>query len=89
MPVIFPMHPRTQKMPETFGITPRGISMVPPAGYPGFPGLEAGARLVLTDSGGVQEEACILNVPCVTLRENTGLPETVGAGADVPAGPDA
>jgi len=89
MPVIFPMHPRTQKMPETFGITPRGISMVPPAGYPGFPGLEAGARLVLTDSGGVQEEACILNVPCVTLRENTGLPETAGAGADVPAGPDA
>jgi UDP-N-acetylglucosamine 2-epimerase (non-hydrolysing) len=50
--------------------------------------LEAHAALVLTDSGGVQEEACILNVPCVTLRENTERPETVDAGGNILAGTD-
>ncbi|MCX6692262.1 MAG: UDP-N-acetylglucosamine 2-epimerase, partial [Methanoregula sp.] len=88
MPVIFPMHPRTRKMLETFTIPARGITIVPPTGYLDFLGLEAQARLILTDSGGVQEEACILNVPCVTLRDNTERPETVDAGANVLAGTD-
>ena len=82
------MHPRTQKMMKEFGIDPRGITIVQPAGYMEFLELEAHARLVLTDSGGVQEETCILNVPCITLRENTERPETIDAGANVLAGTD-
>jgi UDP-N-acetylglucosamine 2-epimerase (non-hydrolysing) len=89
MPVIFPMHPRTQKMMKEFGIDPCGITLVQPTGYMEFLELEAHARLILTDSGGVQEEACILNVPCVTLRENTERPETIDAGANMLAGTDA
>jgi UDP-N-acetylglucosamine 2-epimerase (non-hydrolysing) len=88
IPVIFPMHPRTQKMMKTFGIDSRGITITQPVGYMEFLELEANARLVLSDSGGVQEEACILNVPCVTLRENTERPETVDIGANVLAGTD-
>ena len=67
---------------------PRGITIVQPTGYMEFLDLEAQARLVLTDSGGVQEETCILNVPCVTLRENTERPETIEAGANMLAGTD-
>jgi UDP-N-acetylglucosamine 2-epimerase (non-hydrolysing) len=89
IPVIFPMHPRTQKMMNIFGIDPRGITITPPVGYMEFLELEANARLILTDSGGVQEEACILGVPCVTLRKNTERPETVDIGANVLAGTDA
>lgn len=88
-PVIFPMHPRTRKMLETFKVAARNITIVPPTGYLDFLELEAQARLILTDSGGVQEEACILNVPCVTLRENTERPETIEVGANVLAGTDA
>ena len=61
---------------------------LPPLGYLDFLGLEAGAALVLTDSGGLQEEACCLRVPCVTLRDNTERPESVAAGANVLAGAD-
>lgn len=88
IPVIFPMHPRTQKMMNVFGIDSRGITITPPVGYLEFLELEADARLILSDSGGVQEEACILNVPCVTLRNNTERPETVDAGANMLAGTD-
>lgn len=88
MPVIFPMHPRTQKMIQEFGINNEGITVVSPVGYLDFLELEAHARLILTDSGGVQEEACILQVPCVTLRENTERPETVEVGANLLAGSD-
>jgi UDP-N-acetylglucosamine 2-epimerase (non-hydrolysing) len=88
IPVIFPMHPRTKKMMKVFGIDSRGITITQPVGYMKFLELEANARLILSDSGGVQEEACILNVPCVTLRENTERPETVDAGANVLAGTD-
>ena len=59
-----------------------------PADYLNFLSIEAGAKLILTDSGGVQEEACILKVPCVTLRENTERPETVEVGANLIAGRD-
>jgi UDP-N-acetylglucosamine 2-epimerase (non-hydrolysing) len=88
IPVVFPMHPRTQKMMKEFGIDPCGITSIQPVGYMEFLELEANARLVLTDSGGVQEEACILNVPCVTLRENTERPETISVGANVLVGTD-
>ncbi len=86
MPVVFPVHPRTEKMMREFGLTAEGIRFVKPVGYLEFLRLEAGALLVLTDSGGLQEEACILGVPCVTLRENTERPETIDAGSNVLAG---
>jgi UDP-N-acetylglucosamine 2-epimerase (non-hydrolysing) len=88
-PVIFPMHPRTQKMMKEFGIDSAGLTIIQPTGYLEFLQLEANARLILTDSGGVQEESCILNVPCVTLRENTERPETITVGANILAGTDA
>ena len=88
IPVLFPMHPRTQKMMNQFGIDARDITVTPPAGYLEFLDLEAHARLILTDSGGVQEEACILGVPCVTLRTSTERPETVDCGANMLAGTD-
>ncbi|MGV8108417.1 non-hydrolyzing UDP-N-acetylglucosamine 2-epimerase [Methanospirillum sp.] len=88
VPVIFPMHPRTQKMIKEFGVSTKGIIILDPVGYLDFLDLEAHAGLILTDSGGVQEEACILQVPCVTLRENTERPETVEVGANVLAGSD-
>ena len=58
-------------------------------GFFEFLQLEANARLVLTDSGGIQEETCILGVPCVTLRENTERPETLEVGSNILAGTDA
>lgn len=89
LPVIFPMHPRTRKMMTDFGINAKGITVIDPVGYLDFLSLEAQARLVLTDSGGLQEESCILNVPCVTLRENTERPETIDVGANMLAGTNA
>lgn len=86
LPVIFPMHPRTEKMMKEFGISPGNIRIIKPAGYLDFLQLEAHARLILTDSGGLQEESCILGVPCVTLRDNTERPETVECGGNVLAG---
>jgi UDP-N-acetylglucosamine 2-epimerase (non-hydrolysing) len=88
MPVIFPVHPRTEKMMREFSLSAEGIMCVKPVGYLEFLRLEAGARLVLTDSGGLQEESCILGVPCVTLRDNTERPETLDVGANVLAGTD-
>jgi UDP-N-acetylglucosamine 2-epimerase (non-hydrolysing) len=88
LPVILPMHPRTQKMMREFRIDAGDISIIQPVGYLEFLDLEAGARLILTDSGGVQEEACILGVPCITLRENTERPETITTGANMLAGTD-
>jgi len=88
MPVVFPVHPRTKKMMEMFALESDGLFTIPPVGYLEFLRLEASSCLVLTDSGGVQEEACILKVPCVTLRENTERPETIDAGANVLAGTD-
>ncbi|MDI6720537.1 MAG: UDP-N-acetylglucosamine 2-epimerase (non-hydrolyzing) [Methanomicrobiales archaeon] len=88
MPVVFPVHPRTTSRMRQFGIEAGGIRAIPPLGFLEFLQLEANARLVLTDSGGVQEEACILGVPCVTLRENTERPETVDVGANMLGGTD-
>ncbi|MCM1567404.1 MAG: UDP-N-acetylglucosamine 2-epimerase (non-hydrolyzing) [Dehalobacter sp.] len=87
MPVILPVHPRTRKMLATFDIKiPAGVRLIDPLGFMEFLKAESNARLVLTDSGGVQEECCILGVPCVTIRENTERPETVEVGANVIAG---
>lgn len=88
MPVVFPVHPRTEKMIREFGLAAPGIRLVPPMGYLDFLLLESEAALLLTDSGGIQEESCVLQVPCVTLRENTERPETITVGSNVLAGTD-
>jgi UDP-N-acetylglucosamine 2-epimerase (non-hydrolysing) len=80
LPMVFPMHPRTRKMATEFGFEFDGVKVIDPLGFLEFLQQEANARLALTDSGGVQEETCILGVPCVTLRENTEGPETVDVG---------
>jgi len=88
LPVVFPMHPRTQKMVREFSLSTDGIRVIDPVGYLEFLLLESKAALILTDSGGVQEESCILSVPCVTLRENTERPETIDTGSNILAGTD-
>ena len=86
MPVVFPIHPRTQRRIKEFGLSLNGVEVISPLGFLEFLQLEANARLVLTDSGGVQEETCILGVPCVTLRDNTERPETLEVGSNILAG---
>jgi UDP-N-acetylglucosamine 2-epimerase (non-hydrolysing) len=87
IPVIYPIHPRSKKRVEEFGIRTDGsIRFIDPVEFLDFLNLESGARLVLTDSGGVQEETCILGVPCVTLRDNTERPETIEIGSNMLAG---
>ena len=87
LPVIFPMHPRTAKMLDKFKLRiPHGVKVIDPVGFLDFLWLETNAALIMTDSGGVQEEACTLKVGCVTLRENTERPETVEVGSNVIAG---
>ncbi len=89
MPVILPLHPRTRKNLSNFAIVvPDEVRVIDPVGYLDFLQLEANATLLLTDSGGVQEEACILHVPCVTLRDATERPETVMVGGNVLVGAD-
>jgi len=88
LPVVYPIHPRSRKMMEEFSLDAEGVTFIEPLDYLSFLKLEADARLVLTDSGGVQEESCILKVPCVTLRDNTERPETAEVGANVLAGAD-
>ncbi len=88
IPVIFPVHPRSKVKMAEFNISPRNITLIEPLDYLSFLELEAHALLVLTDSGGLQEESCILKVPCVTLRDNTERPETVEVGANMLAGVD-
>jgi len=82
-----PIHPRTKKMIEEYELAvPKGLILHEPVGYLKFLQLIKNAKIILTDSGGVQEEACILKVPCVTLRENTERPETIEVGANIIAG---
>jgi UDP-N-acetylglucosamine 2-epimerase (non-hydrolysing) len=83
LPVLFPAHPRTQKMAADRGLRPGdAIRMIDPVGYLDFLSLEADARALLTDSGGVQEEATFLGVPCFTLRDNTERPVTISLGTN-------
>ena len=86
MPVVYPIHPRSRKRMTEFGLQPRRLILTEPVDFLSFLQLENNARLVLTDSGGVQEETCILRVPCVTLRDNTERPETIEVGANILAG---
>ncbi|MCA1817608.1 MAG: UDP-N-acetylglucosamine 2-epimerase (non-hydrolyzing) [Acidobacteria bacterium] len=95
LPVIFPIHPRTRARLDEFGLAddvraaePR-LRLTEPLGYLDFLRLMSGARLVLTDSGGLQEETTALNIPCLTLRENTERPITVELGTNRVVGTDA
>lgn len=89
LPIIFPIHPRTKKMMDGFGLfASGGIFPIEPVGFLDFLELEKNAKLILTDSGGIQEEAFILGVPCVTLRDNTERPETVRQKMNILAGTD-
>ncbi|WP_227134355.1 non-hydrolyzing UDP-N-acetylglucosamine 2-epimerase [Halorubellus salinus] len=81
--VVYPIHPRAEKQISEFGIdVPEEIQLVEPQDFLDFLVLEDEAEIVFTDSGGVQEETCILQTPCVTLRDNTERPETVEVGAN-------
>ena len=90
LPVIFPMHPRTRVKIEQLGLGPmlttQSFLTLPPLGYLEMLGLMREARLVLTDSGGIQEETTALGVPCVTLRENTERPITADEGTNTIVG---
>ena len=85
--IIYPVHPRTKKMIDEFGLSLYGaVRYIEPLGFLEFLQLQKHAELILTDSGGVQEEACILGVPCVTLRDTTERPETLEVGSNMLAG---
>ncbi|HWZ49441.1 MAG TPA: UDP-N-acetylglucosamine 2-epimerase, partial [Herbaspirillum sp.] len=92
LPVVFPLHPRTRGMIEKFGssamIDTPEILILPPMGYLEMLGLMKDARLVLTDSGGIQEETTALGIPCITLRNNTERPITVDLGTNTIVGQD-
>jgi UDP-N-acetylglucosamine 2-epimerase (non-hydrolysing) len=96
LPIVFPIHPRTRKTMEAFGLSHylepsengKGIIVTEPLGYLEFLHLNMNARLVLTDSGGLQEETTVLGVPCITLRHNTERPITIEQGTNVLIGND-
>jgi UDP-N-acetylglucosamine 2-epimerase (non-hydrolysing) len=91
-PVLFPVHPRTAERLRTerllFGLESAGVRAMEPIGYLDFLGLEIGAGAIVTDSGGVQEEASALGVPCFTLRPNTERPITITQGTNTLLGED-
>jgi UDP-N-acetylglucosamine 2-epimerase (non-hydrolysing) len=86
LPTVYPVHPHSRKRMNRFGLNPENIILIEPVSFLDFLQLESNARLILTDSGGVQEEACILGIPCVTLRDNTERPETLEVGSNLLAG---
>jgi len=93
LPIIFPVHPRTRKTISELGLDARvgkirGLRLIEPLGYLDFLSLYSSARLVLTDSGGIQEETSVLGIPCLTLRENTERPITVTMGTNKIVGSD-
>jgi len=90
VPVIFPVHPRTRQRIREFGFDAAldGVTLTDPLGYIDFLSLTSHARLILTDSGGLQEESTALGIPCLTLRENTERPITVAEGTNQVVGTD-
>jgi UDP-N-acetylglucosamine 2-epimerase (non-hydrolysing) len=82
LPLIFPVHPRTRKIIENLGIKHERLHMIEPLGYLEFNYLVERAKCVITDSGGITEEATVLGIPCMTLRDNTERPETVLIGTN-------
>lgn len=90
LPIIFPVHPRTRGNIEKFGFAKKvansNIKLIEPLGYLDFMNLYSGAKLVLTDSGGLQEETTALSIPCLTLRENTERPITIELGTNILVG---
>ena len=93
LPIIFPIHPRTRNniismnLHKRIDSLPR-LHLIDPIGYLDFLKLQSSARVVLTDSGGIQEETTVLNIPCITLRENTERPVTVEMGSNQIVGTD-
>ena len=88
IPILFPVHPRTRAKIDAFGLNGTGITMIDPIGHLEMLYAVRGAALVLTDSGGLQEETTVLGVPCITIRENTERPVTVDLGTNYLAGTD-
>jgi UDP-N-acetylglucosamine 2-epimerase (non-hydrolysing) len=89
LPIVFPVHPRTRAKLGSLGVTvPPALSLVEPLGYLEFLALQRDAVLVITDSGGVQEETTFLNVPCLTMRDTTERPVTVTLGSNILIGQD-
>ena len=94
LPIVFPIHPRTKKMMDKFGLSHylvpreggRGLIVTEPLGYLEFLHLNMNSKMVLTDSGGLQEETTVLGVPCITLRHNTERPITCEQGTNVLVG---
>lgn len=87
-PIVFPVHPRTRKILDSFNIDTKTLLLIDPQGYLEFIYLVKYARGIITDSGGITEEATLLNIPCLTLRNSTERPETVTQGTNELVGDD-
>ncbi len=86
--VVFPAHPRTRQRIADFGLNPGQLRVLDPLAYVDFLGLQSRATVVITDSGGIQEESTYLGIPCLTVRENTERPITVSMGTNILVGRD-
>jgi len=88
LPIIFPVHPRTAKMLDAIGISADNLHVIEPQGYLEFNFLVKNAKAIITDSGGITEEATVMGVPCMTLRDSTERPETCTVGTNELIGTD-
>jgi len=88
LPIVFPVHPRTAKILTNLGVDASNLHLCEPLGYLEFNYLVRNAKAVITDSGGITEEASVMNVPCITLRDNTERAETIHLGTNELVGTD-